>query len=161
MNGVVCSLKNANAGDNTKDCVAGIAGKYCQDLTTTRPASPLTFGATQRGFTLVEVLVALSIVAIALTAGTQATLSLTRNAERQSDVLLAHVCAENEMVRARLSKQMPGVGDTRIDCEQANRRFAVALSVRPTPNPNFRRIDAEVFNGDVPVLKLSTVLGQF
>ena len=115
----------------------------------------------QRGFTLVEVLVALSIVAIALTAGTQATLSLTRNAERQSDVLLAQICAENEMVRVRLSKQMPGVGDTRTDCEQAGRNFAVAVSVRPTPNPNFRRIDAEVFNGDAPVLKLSTVLGQF
>ena len=115
----------------------------------------------QSGFTLVEVLVALSIVAIALTAGTQATLSLTRNAERQSDVLLAQICAENEMVRVRLAKQMPGVGDTRIDCEQAGRNFAVAVAVRPTPNPNFRRIDAEVFNADVPVLKLSTVLGQF
>ena len=115
----------------------------------------------QSGFTLVEVLVALSIVAIALTAGTQATLSLTRNAERQSDVLLAHVCAENEMVRARLSKQLPGVGDSRIDCEQAGRNFAVAVAVRPTPNPNFRRIDAEVFNGAAPVLKLSTVLGQY
>ena len=113
------------------------------------------------GFTLVEVLVALSIVAIALTAGTQATLSLTRNAERQSDVLLAHVCAENELVRARLSRQMPGVGDTRIDCGQAGRNFAVALSVRPTPNPNFRRIDAQAFSGDVPVLTLSTVLGQY
>lgn len=113
------------------------------------------------GFTLVEVLVALSIVAIALTAGSQATLSLTRNAERQSDVLLAQICAENEMVRARLSRQMPGVGDTRIGCEQAGRNFAVAVSVRPTPNPNFRRIDAEVFSGDAPVLKLSTVLGQF
>lgn len=117
--------------------------------------------ALQRGFTLVEVLVALSIVAIALTAGSQATLSLTRNAERQSDVLLAQVCAENELVRARLSRQMPGVGDTRIDCEQAGRNFTVAVSVRPTPNPNFRRIDAEVFNGASPVLKLSTVLGQF
>ena len=115
----------------------------------------------QSGFTLVEVLVALSIVAIALTAGTQATLSLTRNAERQSDVLLAHVCAENEMVRARLSKQLPGVGVSRIDCEQAGRNFAVAVAVRPTPNPNFRRIDAEVFNGAAPVLKLSTVLGQY
>ena len=137
------------------------AGKDHRVRKNARLASLPQPGLVQRGFTLVEVLVALSIVAIALTAGTQATLSLTRNAERQSDVLLAHMCAENEMVRARLSKQMPGVGDTRIDCEQAGRRFAVALSVRPTPNPNFRRIDAEVFNGDLPVLKLSTVLGQF
>ena len=132
-----------------------LARCLCRSPGTCHPRQP------QCGFTLVEVLVALGIVAIALTAGTQASLSLTRNAGRQSDVLLAHVCAENEMVRARLSRQMPGVGDTRIDCEQAGRSFAVAVSVRPTPNPNFRRIDAEVFNGGVPVLKLSTVLGQY
>ncbi len=114
-----------------------------------------------RGFTLVEVLVALGIVAIALGAGVQATSALTRNAERQSDLLLAHLCAENELVKVRLSKQMPGVGDTRVPCEQAGRSLSVALTVRPTPNPNFRRVDAQVMDGDAPILKLSTVLGQF
>jgi general secretion pathway protein I len=114
-----------------------------------------------RGFTLVEVLVALGIVAMALTAGTQATLALTRNAQRQSDVLLAHLCAENELIRVRLARQMPGVGDTRLACEQAGRSLSVALAVRPTPNPNFRRVDAQVFDGDFPVLKLSTVVGQY
>lgn len=113
------------------------------------------------GFTLVEVLVALGIVAIALGAGVQATSALTRNAERQSDLLLAHLCAENELVKVRLSKQMPGVGDTRVPCEQAGRSLSVALTVRPTPNPNFRRVDAQVMDGDAPILKLSTVLGQF
>ena len=113
------------------------------------------------GFTLVKVLVALGIVAISLGAGVQATLALTRNAERQSDLLLAHICAENELVKVRLSKQMPGVGDTRVPCEQAGRSLAVALTVRPTPNPSFRRVDAQVMDGDIPILKLSTVLGQF
>ena len=63
-----------------------------------------------RGFTLIEVLVALAIVAIALAAGTQATSALTRNAQRQSDTLLAGLCAENELVQARLARQMPGIG---------------------------------------------------
>ncbi len=114
-----------------------------------------------RGFTLVEVLVALGIVAIALTAGFQATLALTRNAERQTDILLAHLCAENELVKVRLSKQMPGVGDSRVPCDQAGRALAVAVSVRPTPNPNFRRVDAKVLDGESPILSLSTVVGQF
>jgi general secretion pathway protein I len=113
------------------------------------------------GFTLVEVLVALGIVAIALTAGLKATLALTRNAERQSDTLLAHICAENEMVKVRLSKQMPGVGDTRVPCEQAGRNLEVGLTIRPTPNPNFRRVDAQVFDGDAAILKLSTVVGLY
>jgi general secretion pathway protein I len=113
------------------------------------------------GFTLVEVLVALSIVAIALTAGVQATLALMRNAERQSDTLLAHVCAENELIKMRLSRQMPGVGDTRLDCAQLGVNLSVAVQVRPTPNPNFRRVDAQVFNGESPILRLSTVVGRF
>jgi len=45
------------------------------------------------GFTLIEILVALAIVAIALAAGLQATTALTSNALRQSSVLLAHLCA--------------------------------------------------------------------
>lgn len=114
-----------------------------------------------RGFTLVEVLVALGIVAIALMAGLQATAALTRNAERQSDLLLAQTCAENELVKARLAKQMPDVGDSNAACEQAGQLFSVVLAVRPTPNPNFRRVDAQVLKGEDSVLRLSTVVGRY
>jgi general secretion pathway protein I len=114
-----------------------------------------------RGFTLIEVLVALGIVAIALVAGLQATTALTNNALRQSNVLLAHICAENELVRVRLSKQMPGVGETSISCEQGGQVFGVTVAVLPTPNPSFRRVDAQVFDGSSPVLRLSTVVGRY
>ncbi|MBX3660737.1 MAG: type II secretion system minor pseudopilin GspI [Ramlibacter sp.] len=114
-----------------------------------------------RGFTLIEVLVALGIVAIALVAGLQATTALTNNALRQSDVLLAQVCAENELVKVRLSRQMPGVGDNTLTCEQVGRSFTVQLTVRPTPNPSFRRVDAQVFDDSYPVLRLSTVVGRY
>jgi general secretion pathway protein I len=115
----------------------------------------------ERGFTLIEVLVALGIVAIALVAGLQATAALTTNAHRQSDVLLAHICDENEMAKVRLSRQMPGVGETDIACEQVGRSFNVKVSVAPTPNPSFRRVDAQVFDGTWPVLRLSTVVGRY
>ena len=114
-----------------------------------------------RGFTLVEVLVALGIVAIALLAGGQATSALTRNATRQSDVLLAQICAENELIALRLARQLPGVGDTDQPCEQAGRMFRVQLGVRPTPNPSFRRIDAQVLEDGVPVLRITTIQGRF
>ena len=117
--------------------------------------------APERGFTLVEVLVALGIVAIALMAGLQATTALTRNAQRQSDIVLAQLCAENELVKARLSRQMPGVGDSTEPCEQAGRRFDVAVIVRPTPNPSFRRVDAQVLDGDISMLRLSTIVGRY
>ena len=114
-----------------------------------------------RGFTLIEVLVALGIVAIALAAGLRATSALTLNADRQSSVLLAHICAENELVRIRLARQMPGIGDTSVACEQAGRAFDVRISVLPTPNPSFQRVDAQVFDAGAPVLRLSTVVGRY
>jgi general secretion pathway protein I len=113
-----------------------------------------------RGFTLVEVLVALGIVAIALVAGLQATAALTTNGQRQSDVLLAHLCAENELTRLRLGKQIPSVGESTNDCDQAGRRYRVNVRVSPTPNPNFRRVDAQVFDAATPILRLSTIQGR-
>lgn len=112
------------------------------------------------GFTLIEVLVALAIVAIALLAGMQATAALTNNAMRQSNILLAHVCAENELIRIRLLQQMPGIGDKTSLCEQAGRSLQVTVSVQPTPNPKFRRVDAQIRDGSIPVLRLSTVVTQ-
>ena len=118
-----------------------------------------------QGFTLIEVLVALAIVATALAAGVQATNALTRNAQRQTDTLLATMCAENELVKTRLSKQMPGVGDSTSACEQAGRQLQVRIEVRPTPNPSFRRVDAQVSTsaeeGGAPILSLSTIVGRF
>ena len=114
-----------------------------------------------RGFTLVEVLVALGIVAITLVAGLQASAALTANAQRQSDVLLAHMCAENELVRMKLARQLPSVGDSEQACTQAGYAFLVRLKVSPTPNPNFRRVDAQVFAEAQPVLRLSTVMGRY
>lgn len=121
--------------------------------------------ARPRGFTLVEVLVALAVVAITLTAGLQATGALTRAATRQTDQWLAQLCAENELTRLRLARQLPGVGDTAVTCLQAGHSLQVQLSVLPTPNPNFRRVDAVVVapvdGVDVRLLTLSTVLGRY
>jgi general secretion pathway protein I len=83
------------------------------------------------------------------------------NAARQSDVLLGHMCAENELVKARLARQMPDIGESKIGCEQAGRVFSVNVSVMPTPNPSFRRVDAQVFDGSSPVLRLSTIVGRY
>ncbi len=115
----------------------------------------------ERGFTLIEVLVALGIVAVALAAGVRTSAALTRNAERQTDLLLAQLCAENALVSVRLSKQMPAVGDNTTICEQAGRSLSVTLSVRATPNPNFLRVEAGVADQDTPLLALSTVIGRY
>ena len=116
----------------------------------------------RNGFTLIEVLVALAIVAIALAAGTQATSALTRNAQRQSDVMLAQICAENELVKARLARQMPPIGIGSLSCTQAGVTFNLTINTVQTLNPNFRRVDVGVRDtADVPVLQVSTIVGRF
>ncbi len=116
------------------------------------------------GFTLIEVLVALGIVAIALMAGLRSTDALSRNASRQSTQWLAQICAENEFSRLRLSRQVPPVGESSNICLQAGLELQVNLTVQVTPNPNFRRVDARVVqrNGldSTPLLLLSTVMGR-
>ncbi len=112
------------------------------------------------GFTLVEVLVALAIIAIALIAGFKASAALTDNAGRQGTVLLAQICAENRPTELRLARQLPAVGDSELACAQAERQFLVTQAVRPTPNPNFRRVEAAVSEAGVPVLRLSTIVGR-
>jgi general secretion pathway protein I len=37
----------------------------------------------------------------------------------------------------------------------------VLLAVRPTPNANFRRVEAQVLSAEAPVLRLSTVVGRY
>ncbi|OGB32964.1 MAG: type II secretion system protein GspI [Burkholderiales bacterium RIFCSPLOWO2_12_FULL_61_40] len=113
------------------------------------------------GFTLIEVLVALAIVATALIAGLQATAAITRNAERQTNRMLAQLCAENALAMVRLSRQLPDVGDTSTSCDQAGRTLEVRLVVQPTPNPNFRRVDARLYRDTQPLLQLSTVVGRY
>jgi len=116
--------------------------------------------ASAQGFTLVEVLVALTIVGLALLAGLKATGALTLHAQRQGDVLLGQLCAENTLSQIRLARQMPGVGESSRACLQAGQTFTVVLNVQPTPNPNFVRVDALVRNATEPVLRLSTIVGR-
>jgi general secretion pathway protein I len=115
----------------------------------------------QQGFTLIEVLVALAIVALALMAGVRVSASLTHNAQRQSDAMLAQICADNALIQLRLSQQLPSVGVTHIACEQAAQTFDAALTVNTTPNPAFRRVDTKVLGSQFPILRVTTVVGRY
>lgn len=116
----------------------------------------------RRGFTLIEVLIALAVVAMALGGGMRAAGALTDNAERLRRVSAAQWCAENQLVEMRLAKQFPGVGDQPFGCEQLGMSLQGKLIVRGTPNPGFRRVDAVVGDERQPaLLTISTIVGRF
>lgn len=117
--------------------------------------------AAPRGFTLVEVLVALAVVAIALGAGLRASAVLSDNAQRLQDVMAAQWCADNQLTNLRLTRSFPGVGDAEFSCDQLGRSYSGLLVTRPTPNPNFRRVDARMADADGrPLVTISTVLSR-
>ncbi|MDH0864184.1 type II secretion system minor pseudopilin GspI [Mitsuaria sp. GD03876] len=114
------------------------------------------------GFTLVEVLVALTIVALCLAAGLRAAGAMTSNADRLAVNSLAQWCAENELTEMRLTKAFPGVGDNSFSCTQLGRDFSGKMAVRSTPNPNFRRVEAQVFDDqNRPLLTITTIVGRY
>jgi len=115
----------------------------------------------QRGITLIEVLVALAVIALALMAALTTASALIRQTQRQSELLLAQICADNALQTLRLQPQMPGVGETTSNCLQAARTLEVRWTIRSTPNPSFRRIDIQVTEGEAPIMTSSSVLGRY
>ena len=112
-----------------------------------------------RGFTLIEVLVALAIVAVALLAGIRAAGSMTQtNAELRLRAL-AQLSADNHIAELRAANAFPPVGARTVECAQGTAKLECVEEVKATPNPLFRRVEVRVFHGAVREHMLAELIG--
>ena len=107
-----------------------------------------------RGFTLLEVLVALAIVVTALGASLRAAGSLSSNWDGMRLTTLANWSAENYLINLRLDGSWPPLGSNRSDCPQADAHLVCELLVQDTPNPSFRKVELSVYEAEAPTRRI-------
>ena len=102
------------------------------------------------GFTLLEVIVALAVVALGLIAAFNGVIQITTGATYMRERTLSNWVAMNELTRIRLSGVMPEVSETDGDVEFANATYRWRATVSETGVEDLRRIDIEVAYVDTP-----------
>ena len=104
----------------------------------------------RRGFTLIEVLVALAIAAIGLAAVLSVVTNSARNASYLRDKTLASWIGQNHLTEVRVSGTMPSVDKTNGELDFAGQKWKWEQTVTQTDVPGMRRIDVAVRLSDQP-----------
>ncbi|HAK51099.1 MAG TPA: type II secretion system protein GspI [Gammaproteobacteria bacterium] len=128
----------------------------------------MLIGRKSKGFTLVEIMIAMAIFAIVSTTvlknATQS-ISQTRMIKERT---IAQWIAENQLQELRMlprgDEHFPSVGIDRSSVTMANREWQVEMDVSNTGNELMRRIEVVVFDDadlDVPLAQLTGFLGRY
>jgi general secretion pathway protein I len=117
------------------------------------------------GFTLLEVLIALAVIALSMGAIIKATGDYTNNQSYLRDRTMAMWVARNVLVQFQVDKEWPRVGERKGTQEMGNREWRWLAVTSQTDETELRRLDVEVFSIDseddeLPLSVLSGFLVQ-
>ena len=111
----------------------------------TRSDSPPVSLRPQQGFTLLEILVALAILAIALASVIKVSSNQSVNTAHLRDKTLAHWVAMNQITQLQLTGQWPAIGKTRGTEEMGPHEWHWQAVVTETPDVRVRQVQIDVF----------------
>ena len=112
-----------------------------------------------RGFTLLEILVALAIIAVALAAGMRALAQSADSATALKARTLGLMVAQNRLAAAQVATPWPASGSYQGNATQAGAQFLWREIVTTTPNPAFRKIEISVMEPDRPEYQIARLVG--
>jgi len=113
-----------------------------------RPSA--TRSPAQHGFTLIEVLAALVIVALGMIAAIQAVTQSARNGTYLRDKTLAHWIGMNVLTERRLQASAPDIAESTGRVEFADQQWQWTTKVTQTQVASLRRIDIAVHRAETP-----------
>ncbi len=114
-----------------------------------------------KGFTLLEVIVALAVIAFALAAAVSAVSGNTRNAMSLQERTYAHWVAMNEMAELHLSQKWPSIKTSEGSELMAKHEWFWTMKVSKTPDDKdlIRRVDIRVRSNEDDETPLVTLTG--
>jgi general secretion pathway protein I len=115
-------------------------------------------GKRQRGFTLLEVLIALAVLAIALAALIKGISGHVSNLTYLKERSLAHWVALNALTELRVSGQWPSAGEIKGDETMTGREFHWVIKVTEVEGGDVRRLDINVTPEDDAQQLLATMV---
>jgi len=113
----------------------------------------------RRGFTLIEILIALAILAVALAAAVRAAGVAADATLDLKERLLATWIAQDRVAEYAVRPLWPDIGTRQGSADQAGVRFVWRETVSGTPNPRFRRVEVQVFRARTPDHAVARLVG--